>query len=179
MNLLIDIDGVIAAYDFPALTREFYGKAVTNKQILAYSIADVLGVTRESVNRMFTAACHYPPNFVKGAMKSLLHFQAQGDAIYIYTNRLYFMTRTELIHWLYKYGIPFIGLFGDTKATEFDFHIDDSPCKLMETDGRVKHKLLFSAPWNKSCLDIEGKLQRVKNWKEVREVLDSGRVQRS
>jgi len=174
MKILCDIDGVVCSYDFPAITKEFFGKAVSNEDIYAYSIEDVLGVSRQSVNHMFLEACQRRPVMIDGARRVLREFILHGMEVYIYTNRLNFMTVGGLASWLKKCLIPCTGIaiLESNRLTEtFDFHIDDSPAKLMDLNGKVRRKLLFDQPWNRRCMNITGKMERVYSWEEVRGII--------
>ena len=77
------------------------------------------------------------------------------------------MGREGLAKWLIDWQIPFTDI--DNGLGEYDFHIDDRPEKLCDTNSKVK--LLYTQPWNKSCLDIENKLTRVKSWFEIQGIV--------
>uniref|UniRef100_A0A6M3K3M4 Uncharacterized protein n=1 Tax=viral metagenome TaxID=1070528 RepID=A0A6M3K3M4_9ZZZZ len=174
MKILCDVDGVIANYDFPAITKEFFGVAVSNEDIHAYSLEDVLGLPRQVVHHMFLEVCQRKPRMVSGAYNALKAFIMNGIEVYIYTNRLQFMTVQGLITWLQQFNVPFSGIavFNERNLnTTFDFHIDDSPQKLMDVNGHVKRKLLFDQPWNRKCRNILGTLERVSSWKEIEQIV--------
>ena len=166
MNILCDVDGCICSYPFPKIIKKYFGVSIPTKAIFAYSLEDCLGVSSAVVGVMFKVEAMQAPVFIKGALDALKQLRAEGHLIFIYTNRVRFMTDGELVDWLQLYGIPFDCLYKGQERV-FDFHVDDSPAKLMGTNGLVKRKLLFDQPWNKGCLNITGKLERVKSWKAV------------
>ena len=175
MNLLIDIDGCICTYDFPRITKEIFGVAVPNDGIWTYDLETSLGVATEDVTKMFVSQLYVPPNFQTGAMETLRHFMDKGDMICVFTNRLAFMLEQQLHEWLTKYEIPTHAIVKTPLNGVYDFHIDDSPRKMMNVDKHTLNKLLFNNPWNSHCLNITGKLQRVHSWAEIRKVIDKAR----
>lgn len=174
-NIIVDIDGCIAKYDFPTLTKQYFGKSIPNKGVWTYSLEDSLGVASRHIIDMFTEEVFAPPNFVQGALGALKHFISKDYNVCIHTNRLKFMEVNELEDWLNKWGIPYSSIIVNGDLPGYvHAHVDDSPKKLMYTDDNttVKHLLLFDNPWNRQCLNITGKLHRVKTWKEIREVVN-------
>lgn len=175
-NLLIDIDGVICQYNFPELTKQYFGQAVPNKGIFAYSLEDSLGLPKSAVANMFALEVGSSPNLIPGAIQVLKHFIMRDYNILIYSHRLNWMTPSGLKDWLEEYGIPFSAVVGCEELPNYVLaQVDDSPQKLMDTAEQiqVRHSLLFDNPWNKKCLNITGRLERVKNWSEVRRIIDA------
>lgn len=174
-NLIVDIDGVICRYDFPRLTKEYFGVKVPNKGIFTYSLEDTLGVPPKVIYDMFAIEVFSKPNLIPGAIKSLERFVDRGYAILIYSNRLTWMTQAELGDWLDKWGIPYTDVINGGELPSYvHAYVDDSPIKLLKVDEQiiVKHLILYTCPWNDQCLDILGKFERAKNWKEVREIIN-------
>uniref|UniRef100_A0A6M3L955 5' nucleotidase n=1 Tax=viral metagenome TaxID=1070528 RepID=A0A6M3L955_9ZZZZ len=174
-NIICDIDGVICKYDFPKLIKKYFGVMIPNKGIFTYSLEDALGVPPKAVNNMFAREVFNPPNLVKGVVDNLNYFIDKDYAVLIYTNRLHFMTQGELGDWLETWGIPYTDIInGGELPTYVHAHIDDSPRKLLQVDEdtTVKHRILFSNPWNRGCLDILGKFERAKTWGEIRRIID-------
>ena len=164
-RICIDLDGVICEYNFPKIVKDFFGVDLSAKMLFAYDLADVLGVAPILINTMFREQVWGKPNFVPGAIETLREWQDKGHDLVIFSNRIKYMGSNGLQKWLEEWGIPWSGIgIGDRF---FDVHIDDSPAKLMATDSKVK--LLFNQPWNERCLNITGKLVRVRNWQEVRD----------
>jgi len=177
MNLLIDIDGCIAKYNFPALTKKYFGKAVPNKGVWTYSLEDSLGIPPRLVQEMFAKEVFSEPALVQGAIGALKHFISKDYNVCIHTNRLHWMSPEELGDWLDKWGIPYSSIITNGDLPNYVVaHIDDSPAKLMKShdETTVKHLLLFDNPWNRQCLNITGKLHRVKTWREIKEVVNGG-----
>ena len=164
MRLCLDLDGVICEYNFPKIVKDFFGVDLSAKMLFAYDLADVLGVAPALINDMFREQVYGKPTFVNGAIEKLKEWQSKGHDLVIFSNRIKYMGREELIRWLAEWQIPFNAI--DDGNMQYDVHIDDSPAKLMATDSKVK--LLYSQPWNERCLNITGKLVRIKNWEEVR-----------
>ena len=175
-NLLVDIDGVICQYDFPRLTKQYFGVEIPNEGIYTYSLEDALGVPSKAVGDMFAKEVFAKPNFVDGAVNYLKYFLDNGYTVNIYSKRLHWMTQEELGNWLDKWGIPYTDVIngGGDLPSYIHGYVDDSPTKLLKIDEQttVKHLILFSNPWNVHCLDILGKFERAKNWLEVRRILD-------
>ncbi len=174
-SIIVDLDGVITKYDFPALTKKWFGATIHNKGVWCYSIEDSLGVATEDVVKMFQEEVEAPPNLVPGAINTLKLFMARDYEVYVLTNRLYFTDENRLIAWLDKYGIPYSAVLTNGDLPDYVVaHIDDSPTKLMSTRSKteVKHSILFDNPWNRQCLNITGQLERAKNWGQVKEIID-------
>lgn len=171
MHILCDIDGVICKYDFPELTKRYFGVEIPNTGIFTYSLEDSLGVPQVEVERMFRTEAFAPPNFIEGAVETLTEFLESGHTVSLWSAREHFMGFDGLCKWVSQYNLPRSFVVDDV-IMPYDFHIDDNPRKLMSTDGRVKHKLLFDSPWNQQCLNITGKMIRVKNWDDVRRLVN-------
>lgn len=177
MKILLDIDGVVCHYDFSAITKKHFGVAIPNESIYTYSIEDSLGVSTKEVERMFDIETWSPPNFVKDSTEILEEFTDKGYNIIIYSSRIKFMGMKGLVDWLNTYGIPYSNIIDKESMLRFgvnnvDYHIDDSPTKLMNLGNLTKNKLLFDTPWNKQCLNIHNKLVRVYSWSEIREIVN-------
>ena len=174
-NLLIDIDGVICQYDFPRLTKQYFGIEIPNEGIYTYSLEDALGVSSKAISDMFAQEVFGKPNFVTDAVKYLKYFLDNGYAVNIYSNRLCWMTQEELGDWLDKWGVPYTDVTnGGGLPSYIHGYVDDCPSKLLGIDEQttVKHLILFSNPWNTHCLDILNKFTRAKSWLEIRRILD-------
>ncbi len=163
-RICVDLDGVVVQYDFPTIVKNFFGVDLSSQAIFAYDLADVLGVSPVLINTMFKEQVYGKPNFVEGAVEILQEWKSKGYELIIFSNRIKYMGVTSLQSWLEYYGIPFDRIDGGEES--YDFHIDDSPAKLMATNSKVK--LLYNRPWNERCLNITGALERVYNWNEIR-----------
>ena len=168
-KICIDLDGVICEYDFPKIVKNFFGVDLLAQAIFAYDLADVLGVAPALIDTMFKEQVYGKPNLVEGAIDTLREWKSKGHDLVIYSNRVKYMGQGGLSRWLRNWHIPF-GRVDDGQGV-YDIHIDDSPSKLMATDSRIK--LLFDQPWNKRCLNITGKLVRMKNWEGIREYVSA------
>lgn len=169
MRVLLDVDGCLCEYNFPKLVKSFFGVDISKFSIYAYDLADVLGVSPAEINTMFQEQVYGKPHFTSGAMETLLEWAKLGYEIAIFSNRIKYMGERGLVEWLVKYGIPFSGI--DVLGTgNYDYHIDDSPAKLMATNSKIK--LLYDQPWNKGCLNITKSLVRVMNWAEVKGIVN-------
>tara|TARA_Y100000310_G_scaffold144390_1_gene143662 strand:- start:29295 stop:29801 length:507 start_codon:yes stop_codon:yes gene_type:complete len=164
MRLCIDIDGVVCQYQFSKIVKNFFGVDLSLAAIFAYDLADVLGVAPSLIDTMFKEQVFGKPNLVDGAIETLNEWKSKGYELVIFSNRVKSMGYDGLAKWLIEHQIPFSGI--DNGNGEYDFHIDDSPHKLMSTDSKVK--LLYDQPWNKRCLNVTGKLKRVHNWQEIK-----------
>ena len=174
-NIIVDLDGVTVQYNFAEIIQKDFGHTVINSGIWCCSIEDSLGVSPEAVTKMFQVENKAKPNFMPGAIETLKYFLAKDYEVYILTNRLYFMTKEELVAWLEKYRIPYSGLVTNGDLPFYAHaHIDDSPTKLMSVRDKieVKHSILFENPWNKKCLNIKGEMERAKNWGQVRRIVN-------
>jgi len=165
-RICVDIDGVIAEYDFPKIVKNFFGVDISPAMIFAYDLADVLGVAPHIINTMFQEQVYGKPNFIQGAIETLKEWKSKSWEIIIYSNRIKYMGELGLAKWLVEYQIPFDDI--DSGQGKYLLHIDDSPSKLMATDSTIK--LLYTQPWNTRCHNITSKLMRVNNWMEVRNV---------
>lgn len=166
-KLLLDLDGVVIEYNFQKIVKDFFGVDLTKYQIYAYDLADVLGVAPMMINTMFKEQVFGKPNFVENSMEVLNELSPRYD-IYIFSNRLKYMSYYELAMWLDEYDIPYDSI-DETGSGNYFAHIDDSPAKLMSTNSLVK--LLFNQPWNKSCWNITNRLKRVDSWEQIRKGL--------
>lgn len=174
-NLIVDIDGCICRYDFPKLLNKYFGVAIPNSGIFTYSLEDSLGVPPKMVEDMFAAEVYNEPNMIPGARSALKGFISRGYDVLILSNRLHWMTVDELGDWLDTWCILYTDVIGDGELPSYvHAHIDDSPHKLLCVDEKtkVKHRILFTCPWNEQCLDILGKFERADNWKEVRRLVN-------
>ncbi len=167
LRLCIDLDGCVVQYDFPKIVRNFFGIDLSPQMIYAYDLADVLGVAPALINTMFKEQVYGKPNFVDDSLDILKWWKANGHELIIFSNRVKYMGYEGLAKWLIDWQIPFSGIDGGQGY--YDVHIDDSPAKLMATDSKVK--LLFAQAWNKKCHNITGKLQRVKSWQEIKQIV--------
>ena len=166
-RICVDLDGVICEYDFPKIIKSFFGVDISSKMIFAYDLAEVLGVAPMLIKTMFNEQVYGKPTLVEGAIDTLNEWKSKGYELVIYSNRVKYMGKKELIRWLINYQIPFDGIDGGQGA--YDVHIDDLPSKLMGTDSEVK--LLFNQPWNERCLNITGKFIRVNSWDEISQIV--------
>ncbi len=164
MRICVDIDGVVCQYDFPKIVKNFFGVDLSAPAIFAYDLADVLGVAPIMINAMFNEQVYGKPNLMKGAVETLTDWKYKGYELVIFSNRTKYMGYENLVKWLVAYHIPFTGIDGG--LGEYDFHIDDSPGKLMSTKSTFK--LLYNQPWNERCLNITGELERVDNWIDIK-----------
>jgi len=167
MRLCVDLDGCVVQYDFPKIVKNFFGVDLSSKAIFAYDLADVLGVAPALIDTMFKEQVFGKPNFIEGAVDTLKEWKAKGYELAIFSNRVKYMGEDGLGKWLKKWKIPYSYL--TSGQIPYDVHIDDRPAKLMATDSKLK--LLFDQPWNKGCLNIQGKLERAYNWAEVRKIV--------
>jgi uncharacterized HAD superfamily protein len=167
VRILLDIDGTVTKYDFKFLAKKYFGVDLSPMAIYAYDLCDVLGVSQIAIDTMFKEQVYGKPTFYDGAIETLNKWYNKHELI-IFTNRTHYMSITELTKWLTDNGIPFHGI-DEVGDKEYDFHIDDRPAKLMNTNSNVK--LLFDQPWNTNTLNIIGKLKRVYNWVEIKEIV--------
>ncbi len=163
-RICIDLDGVVCEYDFPKIVRDSLGVDLSSSAIYAYDLADVLGVAPALIDIMFKKQVYGKPNFVEGSIETLREWKSKGYKLVIFSNRVKYMGNDGLVRWLIDWQIPFTQI--DSGQGEYNIHIDDRPSKLMDTNSKLK--LLFDRPWNKSCLNITGKLKRVYNWNNIR-----------
>lgn len=174
-NILIDIDGCVAQYDFPRIVKKHFGVEVANKQVQLYSLEDCLGLPSEQVNGMFKTEAFEPPNLIRGAVRALDWLVVNDWNVCIHSNRVKFMGKEGLEDWLDKYSIPYsVVLNGDALPCYVQAAVDDYPSKLLRIDEEttVKKLLLFNQPWNEMCLDLLRKFTRVNNWTQVMEELN-------
>ncbi len=162
-RLLLDIDGVVVTYDFVGLVKRYFGVEIEPRAIFAYNLADVLGVSSKEIDDMFQEQVWGKPIFM-GNVLDVLEEIKQVYEIIIYSNRIKYMGEAGLVKWLVDYQIPFDGI--DYGQSKYDFHIDDRPEKLEDTDSAIK--LLYTQPWNIGCLNIKNNLKRIFNWHEIR-----------
>ena len=167
-RLLLDIDGVVIKYDFVGLVKRYFGVDIKPNAIFAYNLADVLGVSSKEIDDMFQEQVWGNPVFMDNAL-DVLNEAKQHYEIVIYSNRVKYMGEIGLITWLVENRVPFDGI--DYGQSKYDFHIDDRPEKLEDTDSSIK--LLYTQPWNEGCLNIKNNLIRVKNWREVKSYVQS------
>ena len=168
-RLLLDIDGVVVKYDFVGLVKRYFGVDIETKAIFAYNLADVLGVSSKEIDNMFQEQVWGKPIFMDNALDTLTEISKIYEII-IYSNRIKYMGEMGLAKWLIENHIPFEGI--DYGQGEYDFHIDDRPEKLEDTDSIIK--LLYTQPWNKGCLNIQKNLIRVNSWFEISNVVIGG-----
>ena len=164
--LLLDIDGVVVKYDFVGLVKRYFGVDIKPDAIFAYNLADVLGVSSKEIDNMFQEQVWGRPVFMDSALDVLKEIK-QTYEIVVYSNRVKYMGEFELCKWLIENQIPFDGI--DYGKDKYDFHIDDRPKKLQDTNSSIK--LLYTQPWNQNCHNIKGNLVRVKNWYEIRQIM--------
>jgi hypothetical protein len=165
VNIVVDLDGVVVEYDFPRIVKDFFGVDLSKYAIYAYDLADVLGVAPVMINNMFKEQVYGPPNLIVGAVDTLRKWMDKYRVL-IHSNRVKYMGGGNLMAWMDEYKIPHHSLYGNHEA---DYHIDDSPAKLMNVNAKVK--LLYNQPWNKHCLNITGQLERVNNWQQIEEIV--------
>ncbi len=168
-RLLLDIDGVVVKYDFVGLVKRYFGVDIEPRAIFAYNLADVLGVSSREIDDMFQEQVWGKPDFMDNALDTLNEMSKIYEII-IYSNRIKYMGEKGLVKWLIDCRIPFEGI--DYGQSEYDFHIDDRPEKLEDTNSSVK--LLYTQPWNISTMNIKRNLTRVNNWYEIRSIVIGG-----
>uniref|UniRef100_A0A6M3LRP7 Uncharacterized protein n=1 Tax=viral metagenome TaxID=1070528 RepID=A0A6M3LRP7_9ZZZZ len=162
-RLLLDIDGVVVKYDFVGLVKRYFSVDIEPKAIFAYNLADVLGVSSKEIDDMFQEQVWGKPVFMDNALKILNEIK-QVYEIIIYSNRIKYMGEIGLVKWLVDSKIPFEGV--DYGQGKYDYHIDDRPEKLEDTDSSIK--LLYTQPWNQGCLNVKKNLTRVNNWYDIK-----------
>ena len=166
-HILTDLDGVVCAYPFDKIVKNFFGVDLSPKDIYAYDLADVLGVSPKEIDKMFKEQVFGKPNFIEGSLDTLNEWKTKRYKIIIFSNRVKYMGYEGLARWLIKWEIPFNGI--DSGAGSYDVHIDDSASKLMATDSKLK--LLYDQPWNSRCRNITGKLVRVYDWQTIKSIV--------
>ena len=165
-RLCLDIDGVVVKYDFVGLVKRYFKVDIEPEAIFAYNLADVLGVSSKEIDDMFQEQVWSKPAFMGNALDTLNEISKIYEII-IHSNRVKYMGVAGLAQWLIDNKIPFEGI--DCGQDKYDFHIDDRPEKLEDTDSSVK--LLYTQPWNIKCYNVKNNLIRVNNWYEIRQSL--------
>ena len=168
-RLCIDIDGCLCEYQFPQIVKSFFGVSIEKYAIFAYDLADVLGVSHLMIDTMFKEQVWGKPTFMPDALETLQAWYGKYE-IGIFSNRVKYMSVEGLMNWLNKHNIPWDWIDAHGEEEVYDFHIDDSPAKLMSTNSKVK--LLYNQSWNKRCLDITDSLRRVHSWKEIKDIVE-------
>lgn len=169
-NLIVDVDGVIAEFDFPNLLGQYMGVRLPTAKVNTFDLSNLLGVSKVAIKEMFEAEVFNHQQIVIGASYYLRSFMQKGFDILIFSDRLQWMTKEELGDWLEEQGVPFSEVIDRDSLPSFAVaHIDDRPAKLMEVWETIKVNklLLFDRPWNRRCMNITGRLTRVKNWKQI------------
>jgi len=175
MNLLIDIDGVVAEYNIPQRIKEVTGANITLEDIWSHELVECLGLPEKTWCTIFENINKEPANIVHGARETLSYLVNKGHKIYIYTNRAFRYDPVDVEKWLYINKIPHYKLMtikDVTEYQEFHVHIDDSPNKLLSCPWFAHQKLLYTRPWNIQCKNILNLMYRVNNWKEIRRYID-------
>ena len=165
-RILVDVDGVIVSYDFASLTLKYFGVSIDPTEIKAYNLADELGVSSKEIDNMFHDQVWGRPDFIKGSVETMKAWERRYEII-IYSNGVKYMGYEGLARWPIDWGIPFDGIDGG--LGEYEYHIDDRPEKLCDTNSKVK--LLFTQPWNMRCKNIKTRLKRVDTWEAIREAV--------
>lgn len=165
MRIIVDLDGTISEFPWPKVL----GMPVPEPN--CYNPCDYYGISREKINKYIYAAYKYNPQWFipkPGSVETLQMAYNEGAEIFIYTNRLDFVSRPELESWLICHGIPFSVV--SNKIIDMplvaDIAIDDNPTKLLGLENIAEKLLLFDAPWN-SSMNLSGQLLRVHNWSDV------------
>ena len=177
-NLIVDIDGVVAQYDYPTILKKHFNVDVPNHAVWAYGLDECLGLPPTAVQTMFKKEAYAPPNMIEGAREALERFIIKDYNVCIFSNRLKFMSYAELEEWLNKNDIPYSCILnGSGLPNRAIAAVDDSPSKLLAIDEEVtlNRRLLFDQPWNRMCLDVLGKFKRVKDWRQVLEEVNGFR----
>jgi len=178
MNILLDIDGVVCAYNFPKLIKRWFGLDIQQSDITTYRLEECLGLPTKDIDQMFDTEVACSPEFIPGAQEAIQRL-SKDHLLFIWSHRLKHTTKDELEEWLLDHMIPFAEVLeeGQVKGGRlFDYFIDDSPDKLLSLNGSVKHKILFDQPWNRSCKNIMGLLKRVYSWQEIEEIINGSRI---
>uniref|UniRef100_A0A6M3KY94 5' nucleotidase, deoxy (Pyrimidine), cytosolic type C protein (NT5C) n=1 Tax=viral metagenome TaxID=1070528 RepID=A0A6M3KY94_9ZZZZ len=173
-NILVDLDGCVAQYDFPKLIKKYFGVAVQPMDIWCYSIADSLGLPSGEVHQMFEVESQEEPNFIEGAVETLEKLLVRDYKVLIYSTRTSIMGRYNLDTWLRKWNIPFSTIITDyTLPLLIEAYIDDWPAKLLHVDSMVEvgKLILFVQPWNFRCHDLLNKFTWVDEWSQIWEEL--------
>ncbi len=165
-RLLLDIDGVVVRYDFVGLVKRYFNVDISPQAIFAYNLADVLGVSSKEIDNMFKEQVWGKPVFMDNALDVLDEIKHDYEII-IYSNRINYMGESGLVKWLIDSRIPFEGI--DYGQSKYDFHIDDRPEKLEDTNSSIK--LLYTQPWNISTMNIKRNLIRVNSWDEIKQII--------
>lgn len=174
-SIIVDLDGVVCRYRYLEMTKSWFGKEIPESKVFAYELEDVWGVPPSLVSKIFEAEVRSKPTLVPGAVEALAYFLSNNYSVFILSGRLEWMTKSELSEWLSKWNVPYTEVISIEELPESVYaHIDDSPAKLLIVDEmtRVVHRILFTRPWNKHCFNVLGKLERAKNWKEVKRIVD-------
>lgn len=166
-RILVDCDGVFCNYDFASLVKQYFGVDIDARQIFAYNLADVLGVSSVEIDDMFERQVWGDPDFIPQSIATMLDWKRYGHNVAIYSNRIKYMGTAGLFEWLLKWGVPFSGISDGTG--DWHYHIDDRPEKLCDTNSQVK--ILYSQPWNQGCLNIRNRIKRVDDWEQIREIV--------
>ena len=176
-NILLDVDGCVHRYNFGAITKEHFGRAVYNKDIKAYSMADALGVSDNDMREIWAKEAQKPANLIEGAVDTIKWFLANDYQVFILSSRAKIMTYSGLEKWLEKAGVPCSGMMAFGTLPEYvHVAIDDNPSKLLriKEEAKVGKLLLFNQPWNAFCRDIKRQFIRVYDWDDVKKEVNGG-----
>lgn len=180
MDILVDIDGVIARWDYPALLCNYLGVSPDRMPRWSppqYSITEWLGVPEVDVDNMYRFALISGQHCAIGstATNRLGALYREGNNILIYTSRMHYLTPTTIERWLRDKGVPHTRVVTteDVMDGHYDAFIDDHVTKLLSVPN-VRQRLLFDRPWNKGCLNVRDLFRRVHGWGEIYEILGKG-----
>ena len=189
MRIACDIDGVILDFvgGFLRIVNEHYKTKISHQEITEHGLDLILGIgkdkTRFFVDEAITKA---DLDQIPGAFLGIAELVNVGNEVIFLTNRdRKHKEATEknldahgyFREWLNE---PLLRQRSGRVAyadllckrdicieEKIDVAIDDSTKEALALVGTVGKVILLSQPWNRGCLNLEGKFIRCDNWKEI------------
>ena len=171
MILCIDIDGVIVNFveGFIEIVNEIYGIKLTEDDIIYHDLNLVLGISKEDAKKLIIKTLELDLSLMPRARESI-EILYRDHIINIITARPTELNEIKIF--LESKDIQYHNLYKMKEGekykinTKTDVIVEDNLEEALMWSKRVKKVLLFDHPWNKS-INIDKKIERVKNWNEI------------
>lgn len=172
----IDIDGVIANFvpTFITVVEKRYGITIKESDIATHDLYQVLGISPNIALDLINETLQMDLDVMSGAVEYLKLLKDKNKIILITARKIDENITKE---WLRKHSIPYDKIMFLEEGNKFncdielDVMVDDNLKEIINCQSIAKKLIIYDHPWNQTY-DVEKKFYRVKNWKEIYDLIN-------